>query len=98
MAGHEGDVIAKRPEPPDDRTQQLLMIAPGQVASADRALEQHIADKGEIVGSAEKNDMARRMAGAVAHFHLDIADRDLIAVLEPTVRRKRPGVPGLPFQ
>ena len=55
----------KRPEPPGDRVDQILVVAHREVGAADRALEQHVADDGELRGGMVEDDMAGRVAGAV---------------------------------
>src|SRR4029453_17836232 len=43
VAGHEGDVVAERPQPLADRAEQLLVIAARKIGAADRTPEQHVA-------------------------------------------------------
>ena len=62
--------------------------AAGHVGAADRAVEQHVADMGEAHVLVEEHHAARRMAGAMQDVEGQLADRDLVAFVEPAVRRE----------
>jgi hypothetical protein len=47
VARHECHVIAQRPKPLADRLDKRAMITAKKIRPADRALKQHVADKGE---------------------------------------------------
>src|SRR5258706_4964698 len=57
------------------------MIAAGNVAAADRTVEQHVADMGKAHFITEIHHAAGRMAGAMQDVEGQLADRDLIASL-----------------
>src|SRR3546814_4082073 len=61
------------------------MIAHREVGAADGTLEQHVADDGELAGGVVEDDMARRVAGAMIDVEREVADRHLVAVLQPAV-------------
>ena len=65
---------------------QLVMIAAGKVRAADRALEQNIADKGELPTGMEEHHMAGGVTGAVTHPQFGLAKADGVAILQPAVR------------
>jgi len=62
----ETDVVAKRQQLVDDRLDQRVVVAAGNVAAPDRAAEQHVADMGETHFLVEVHHAARRMAGGNA--------------------------------
>ena len=68
-----------------DRIDQRGVIAAGQIGAPDRAVEQDVADMGEAQFLVEEHHAARRMAGAMQDVEGQIADRDLIAFVEPAV-------------
>ena len=68
------------------------MIAARQVAAADRAGEQHVADERDSRALMEEHDMARRMPRAVPHAERRLAHRHGVAVLQPAVRGAGPGI------
>src|SRR6185369_4177954 len=72
------------------RLDQLLLIALRKVPAADRALEQDVADDGEIGLRMVEDDMARRVAGAVADVQRQLADGHLVSVDKPAGGRERP--------
>src|SRR5689334_21500985 len=92
MPGHEGGVVAHRPEAFGDRADELLLIATFEVPPADRALEEDVADQRQLRLSVMEYDVPWRVAGAVANVESELAYGDLVAVLEPTRRLKRAAV------
>src|SRR5690606_33115031 len=86
VPGHEGHVIAERPELAGDRANQGGVIAAREVGAADRALEQHVADDREPRLAMEEHHMPGRVAGAVQHLETLGAELDGVAILEPTIR------------
>ncbi len=91
MPGDEGYVIAQRPELLGYRGDQGIVAAAWQVGPADRAPEQNVADNGKLSGFVKKDDMARRMAWAMAYEKFQIAHGDRISVFQPSVRGKGAG-------
>lgn len=89
MAGDEHRVVAQRPELAGDRVDQILMIALREVGAADRSLEQHVADDGELRRRMVEDDMAGRVAGAVIDVEHQLADGHGIAVDQPAARFER---------
>ena len=65
VAGDEGGILAQGPELFTDGADQGVVIAPWQVGAADGALKQHITDDGQLILGAVKDDVVRRVAGAV---------------------------------
>ena len=53
--------------------------------SADRSLEQHVADEAEVHGRVDEQHAAGRVAGAMAHAEGGVAERDHVAVRQPAV-------------
>ena len=86
MPRHEHSRVAERPEPPGDRVDQVLMVAHREVGAADRALEQHVADTGELRFGMVEHDMARRVAGAVIDVEGQLPHGHLVAVRQPARR------------
>ena len=74
VAGHERSVVAHRPQALGDRSDQLLLVAAGEVPAADRALEQHVADRREVRLRVMEYDMAGRVAGAVGDVEGQLAE------------------------
>ena len=89
VARYEAHIVAERKELLADRRDQRTMVAARKIAAPDRALEQHIADKGEAGGRIVEHDVPGRVAGTVQHVETDRTDLDAVAVLEPAVRRER---------
>ena len=89
MAGDEGGVAAHRPKPLGNRIEQILVIAAREIGAADRALEQDVADDRQLRFGMVEDDMARRVAGAVADVEGQVADRHRIAVDQPAVGHER---------
>lgn len=67
MARHESDFIAQRKEPLADRGNELVVVAAGKIRAPDGALKEHISHKRDFRGLMDEDDMAGRVAGAVAH-------------------------------
>ena len=61
------------------------MIAARKVGAADRPLEQHVAHDRQLAGRMVEDDMAGRMAGAMIDVQGELADRHLIAVMQPAI-------------
>src|SRR5258708_7567876 len=87
MAADKGDVVAEWQQLLDDRTDQLLMAAVWCVGAPDRALKQDVANMGELQLVGKEHDAARRMTRAMENLELELADLDVVALVEPTVRR-----------
>ena len=85
MPGHEGHVIAHRPQPLHDRVEQLLMITARKIGAADRTLKEHIAHDRQTAGCMKEHHMTRGVAGAVGDLQIDIAKVHGIALLEPAI-------------
>ena len=66
---------------------ELLVVALGKIRASDGACEQHIADECHLGVLVEEDDMARRVAGAVAHTEFRLADGHRVPVFEPAVGR-----------
>ena len=86
MAGHEPHPVAERPQLVDDRVEQLLVVSAREVRPPDRALEQDVADEGDLVRGGVDHDVAGRMAGAMADVEHALAEGQRVAVLQPAVR------------
>src|SRR5215207_6869255 len=89
VAGNEGRLAAHRPEALRDGFDQLLVIAHREVPPSYRPFEQHVADDRKVRFRMMEDDMAGRVAGAVAHVEGQIANRHRVAVIQPTVRLER---------
>ena len=66
------------------------MIAALEVGAADRALEQNVADQRQLRRRMMEDDMARRVAGAVADGEFQLADGHRVAVGQPAIRGEWP--------
>src|SRR6516165_9998039 len=62
------------------------MIAARQIAAADRAGKQYVADDGETLRRIEVGDAAGGVAGTMQHRESERTDRNLVTVVEPAVR------------
>src|SRR3546814_17223512 len=71
--------------PPRSKRTDTLFPYTTLFRSADGTLEQHVADDGERAGGVVEDDMARRVAGAMIDVEREVADRHLVAVLQPAV-------------
>src|SRR5580700_3274816 len=85
VAADEAHVVAERDQLVFDRSDERRMVAARQVAAADRAGKQHVADDGEALLRVEEGDAAGRVAGAMQHRECERTDRDRIAVVEPAI-------------
>src|SRR5262245_56892011 len=74
VPANESNIVAERHELGLDRGDQGLMIAARNVAAADRAAEQHVADDRKALVGVEQHDTAGRMAGAVQDLERKIVD------------------------
>lgn len=89
MAGHEADIIAQREELVADRTNQLLVIAAGEIRTAYRLLKEYIPDPRHLRGRMVKANVPRRMSRAMDNRQRVIGYRDRITIIQPTIRLKR---------
>ena len=88
VAGDEDGLVAHGPEPFGDGGDQGRVIATGEVAAADTAREQHVADEGALDGRGVEDHMAGRVAGAVAHVQGFPADLHRVAIGQPARGRE----------
>ena len=89
MARNEAEVPAQRPELRRDRMNQCRQVAARKVGTANRTLEQHIANENHPVLMLDEDHMTGRMSGTVPDFESDVADMNLISGIEITVGHKR---------
>src|SRR6185369_11394942 len=89
VPGHEGGIVAHRPELLGDRAEELLLVAALEIPAADRTLEQDIADQRELRLRMMEDDVAGRVAGTMADVEGQLADHHLIAIGEPARRLER---------
>ena len=89
MAGDEGRLAAHRPQLLGDRFDQMLVVAHREVPAADRALEQYVADDRQLRFRMLEDDVAGRVAGAVADVEGQLADRGRVTVFQPAVGLER---------
>ena len=80
MAADEADIVAERQQLLDNRLDQRLMAAAGQIRASDRAVEQDVADMGEAHFLVEIDHAAGGMAGTMQDVEGEIADRDLLGL------------------
>ena len=74
MARNKGDVIAQREELFPDTRDQLLVITAGEISAADRTLEEHISDPGDLLWLIEEYDMTRCVPRTVDHMEFLLAN------------------------
>lgn len=86
MTRHEANRVAQWQQFSVDAVEELLMIAAGEIGTADRPLEEDIADKGDSPIRIMEDQMAWRMAGAVQHMQTLTANPHLIAFVQPAIR------------
>ena len=85
MSADDRNVVPQRQKLSLIELQQLPVIASGKIAAADRTGEQHIADDRQTLHRIEKDDASRRMSGTMQDVECQLADVDLISVLQPSV-------------
>ena len=85
MAGHELHVIAERPEFVGYRADQVFVVAAREVCAADRALEQYVADEGDLCICVVDHDVARRVTRRVDDAELHAFQFQLVAIFEIAV-------------
>jgi len=83
---NEDDIVTERPEPIADRRNQRIEIAFRKIGTANRALEQYVANDRQAARLVEENHVPRRMARTMQDVHFDLAERYLVALDEPAVR------------
>jgi hypothetical protein len=88
VAADEADMIAERQQLVLDRADQRRVVATGQVGTADRSIEQHVADQCETHLLVGEHHTARRMAGAMQDVESQFADLGLVTFVEPAIRRE----------
>lgn len=91
MARQETHVVPERKEVLADGADQGIVIPARQIGTADRTLEEHVTHDRKAPRFVEIRDMPGRMPGAVTHCEPDVADRDLVVLLQPAVRLETPG-------
>ena len=88
MPRHKTHVVAKRKQLLTYRCQQRCVIAARKIGATNRALEQHITDKGELRVGLVKHYMAGRVARTMQHLETQAAHLHRVAVVEPLIRAK----------
>src|SRR3546814_216835 len=86
VARHESRFVSKWQEILGDRINQIRMIAERKVRPADRSLKQNIAHDRQFGGRMMEYYMTWRVAGAVYHVERQIADGNLVAIIQPAIR------------
>ena len=81
----ETHVVAQGKELVADRVDQRRVVAARKVGAADRALEQHVADEGQLCFRLVEHHVAGRVAGTVQHGETQRTDFDRVAVFQPPV-------------
>src|SRR5271166_3749000 len=66
VAGHEADVVAQRPEPLRNGSDELGVVAAGKIRAPDRACEEHVAHQRQLCAGMKEHHVAWGMAGTVA--------------------------------
>ena len=82
VAAEELHVVGQRHELVADGAEQRLGVAVGlEIGAADRALEQHVADKGEAAVVVDEDDVPGRVAGAMQNVETVRAEGDGVALV-----------------
>src|SRR5207342_155793 len=89
MAGHEASVVAHRPQARGYRIQQQLMIASREIAPADRALEQYVADQRQFRFGMMEDNVSGSVARAMPDVEDQLSDGHRVAILQPPVGLER---------
>ena len=92
VTGGEGHVITQRQQLGLDRVDQVSVVATWEVGAANAARKQHIAHKSVARGGLKKHHMAGRVAGAMQHLQLALANLHHIAIFEPLRGREHLGL------
>ena len=97
MSRNEGNVVTQRPELRDNGFDESVVIAAREIRSADRSLENHITDGGELRRLVEEDDVSRRVPRAVAHGQCLLTDGDGVMTVEPAIGCEGTGVDAVFF-
>lgn len=89
VAWHKPNIISERKQFGTDHAQQCCMVATRKIRTSDRALEQHVTDKGKPRIRLKKHHVPGRMTGTMQYIEPQIADLHLVAVIQPAIRRER---------
>lgn len=68
------------------------MVAAREIGSAYGALKKNVADKGNFVFLVVQDHMSGRMSGAMINIKDDVADGDLVTIMEPAAGGKALGI------
>jgi hypothetical protein len=79
-------MVSEREQQLADRVQQRSMVAAREVRAADRAAKEDVANLGESGDRIEIDQVAWRVTRAVQDFEHALAEQNLLAVLEPSIR------------
>jgi hypothetical protein len=88
VARNESHVSSKREQILANRADQILMISPREIGSADGAREQHVTNERKPRGRMKKYDMSRCMAGTVPHLERFSSHANLIPLSQPSIRHE----------
>ena len=72
MARNEGHVVSKRKELVPDAGDQLPVVSAGKIRTADRSLEEDVADPCYSLPGVIEDDVAGRVAGAMQYLEFQI--------------------------
>ena len=89
MPGHKARFVAHWPQAPSDRVEELLVVSAGEIGPPDRPQEQHVTDQRQLRFGVMEDDVARRVARAVANVEHKLSDRDRIAINQVAIRLER---------
>ena len=86
MTRQEGHIIAERPELLANRGEKCVVIPTWKIGAADGPLKQDITYDRHPVDGMKKNNVTRRMAGAMTNLQFLRSDRYPVAFIQPTIR------------
>ena len=82
VSGVDDGVVGQGEDFLADHLEQQFVVAGGEVAAADAALEEHIAADEEFVGGVVEADAAVAVAGRVEHAEALVAEADLVTLFQ----------------
>src|SRR6185503_3327495 len=85
VAWQDRQVVAEWQQLRLDAGDELLGVSIGEVGTADRVLEQRVADQREARGHVDEHQVSGRVTGDVQHVECQIADADRLAFDQPAI-------------
>ena len=89
VSANEFNLVSERKQFVANRLNKIVVIAARKISAANRAGKNHVANHSKFFITVKKYHVPRRMTGTVQHLEYEFANRDRIAVKQPSIRRER---------